>query len=69
MCGGRCAGRAVRVDGRAERLVDLLSNVMANMLDEIWEFGHTIIPRLDEAIEAQAHQCSSRLELNAHADS
>ena len=36
---------------------------MANMLDELWEFGHTIIPRLDEAIEAQATNGSSRLEL------
>ena len=44
----RC--RAVRVDDRAERCVDLLSSFNANILDEIWEFGHTIIPRLNEAI-------------------
>ena len=46
--------RAVRVDDRAERLVDLLSNVNANMLDEIWEYGHTLLPRINEAIEAAA---------------
>ena len=34
----RC--RSVRVDDRAERLVDLLSKATANMLDELWEFGH-----------------------------
>ena len=57
----RC--RAVRVDDRAEHLVDLLSNVNANMLDELWEFGHTIIPRLDEAIQALATGGPSRLDL------
>ncbi|MCY4372114.1 MAG: DUF4062 domain-containing protein [bacterium] len=45
----RC--RAVRVDPEAERVVDLLSTMNANMLDEIWEFGHSLIPSLDEAIE------------------
>ena len=44
----RC--RAVRVDPGAERVVDLLSTMNANMLDEIWEFGHSLIPHLDEAI-------------------
>lgn len=44
----RC--RSVRVDDRAERLVDLLSATNANILDEIWEFGHRILPSLDEAI-------------------
>ncbi len=48
----RC--RSVRVDERAERLVDLLANANAHMLDELWEFGHTIIPHLDKAIEALA---------------
>ena len=48
----RC--RSVRVDERAKRLVDLLSNVNANMLNELWEFGHSINPRLDEAIESLA---------------
>ncbi len=57
----RC--RAVRVDDRAERLVDLLSNANANMLHELWEYGHTIIPRLDAAIEAAAGGVPSRLEL------
>ena len=57
----RC--RSVRVDDRAERLVDLLSKATANMLDELWEFGHTIIPRLDEAIAAPAAGGPSRLEL------
>ncbi len=33
------------------------------MLDELWEFGHTIIPRLDEAIAAPAAGGPSRLEL------
>ena len=44
----RC--RAVRVDPRAERAVDLLSNINANMLDEIWDFGHRLLPHLEEAI-------------------
>ena len=57
----RC--RSVRVDDRAERLVDLLSNANANILDELWEFAHTIIPRLDKAIEAQAAGDPSDLEL------
>ena len=48
----RC--RSIRVDERAERLVDLLSDANAKMLDEIWEFGHSMIPRLDETIAAVA---------------
>lgn len=44
----RC--RAVRVDPRAERAVDLLSNINANMLNEIWDFGHRLLPHLEEAI-------------------
>ena len=46
--------RSVRVDSIARRVVDLLSNMSANMLDEIWDFGHTFIPRLEEAIETHA---------------
>ena len=57
----RC--RSVRVDERAERLVELLSNVNASMLDELWEFGHSIIPRLDEAIEASAAGGPASLDL------
>ena len=57
----RC--RAVRVDDRAEHLVDLLSNANANMLEELWELGHTIIPRLDGAIQAAAAGGPSRLDL------
>ena len=45
----RC--RAVRVDPDAARVVDLLSTTNADMLDGIWEFGHSFIPSLDEAIE------------------
>ena len=60
-CTLRC--RAVRVDDPAERLVDLLSNANANMLDEIWEFGHTLIPRINAAIEAVATGGPSRIEL------
>ena len=48
----RC--RSVRVDPIAQRAVDLLSNMNAKMLDEIWDFGHTFIPRLEEAIEKHA---------------
>ena len=55
----RC--RSVRVDERAERLVELLSNANANMLDELWEFAHTIVPRLDEAIEESAKGGPSHL--------
>ena len=57
----RC--RAVRVDEPAERLVDLLSNTNANMLDEIWEYGHTLLPRLNEAIEAAATGDPSHVDL------
>ena len=57
----RC--RSVRVDERAERLVDLLANANAHMLDELWEFGHAIIPRLDKAIEALAAGGSPDLDL------
>ena len=57
----RC--RSVRVDERAERLVHLLANANARMLDELWEFGHTIIPRLDKAIKALAAGGPSELDL------
>ena len=57
----RC--RSVRVDDRAQRLVDLLANVNAHMLDELWEFVHSIIPRLDETIEALAAGGSPDLNL------
>ena len=57
----RCC--SVRVDDRAQRLVDLLANVNAHMLDELWEFVHSITPRLDEAIEALAAGGSSDLKL------
>ena len=57
----RC--RSVRVDDRAERLVDLLANANAHMLDELWEFGHTIITRLDKAIEVLATGGPSDLNL------
>ena len=57
----RC--RSVRVDEKAERVVDLLSNVNANMLDEIWEFGHSMISRLGKAIEAQAVGDHAHLDL------
>ena len=56
----RC--RSIRVDESAERLVDLLSDANANMLDEIWEYGHTLIRRIDEAIQAHAAGGPSRLE-------
>ena len=46
--------RSVRVDPEAERAVELLANATANMLDEIWEFGHSVIPRLEEAITEHA---------------
>ena len=57
----RC--RSVRVDDRAERVVDLLANVNAPMLDELWEFAHSINPRLNEAIEALAGGGPSNLNL------
>ena len=57
----RC--RSVRVDEKAEHLVDLLANVISNMLEELWEFGHTITPRLDKAIETLASGGSADLEL------
>ena len=57
----RC--RAVRVDDRAEQLVDLLSRANANMLAELWEWGHTIIPRLDAALEALATGDPAHLDL------
>ena len=63
MHSGRCAVVRFRVDDRAERLVDLLSNANANMRDEIWEYGHTLIPRINAAIEAVATGGPSRIEL------
>ena len=57
----RC--HSVRVDERAEHLVDLLSNVNANMLNELWEFGHSVLPRLDEAIESLTAGGSTTLDL------
>ena len=57
----RC--RSVRVEERAERLVDLLSDANAKMLDEIWEFGHCIIPRLNETIVAVAAGGPSSLKM------
>ena len=33
------------------------------MLNEIWEFGHTLIPRLDEAIQALSSGGRSDLQL------
>ena len=57
----RC--RAVRVDDRAERLVDVLSTVNANMLDELWEFGHTIIPQIEAASQAADVGGPSHLKL------
>ena len=64
----RC--RSVRVDEKAERLVHLLANANEHMLQELWEFGHTIVPRLDEAIEALAAGGSPvlNLELTLTAD-
>ena len=43
--------RTVRVDPIAQRLVNALSRSNANMLDEIWEFGHTISARIDRAVQ------------------
>lgn len=57
----RC--RSVRVDERAEHLIDLLSDANANMLDEVWEFGHSMIPRIDETIAAVAAGGPARLEM------
>ena len=48
----RC--RSVRVDPEVERLVEALSNANANILEQIWDFGHGIIPRLEEAVREQA---------------
>ncbi|MXW96942.1 MAG: hypothetical protein F4110_04150 [Acidimicrobiaceae bacterium] len=46
--------RSVRVDPTVQRAAELLSNISSNMLDEIWSFGHSFIPRLEEAIETHA---------------
>ena len=58
----RC--RSVRVDPEAEPVVEALSDTNANMLDEIWEFGHNIIPRLDEAIQEHAAGGPGVVEMN-----
>ena len=42
--------RSVRVDSMARRFVEALSRSNANMLEEIWEFGHTINSLLEQAI-------------------
>ena len=57
----RC--RAVRVDDRAVHLVDLVSRANANMLDELWEWGHEIIARLDTALAALAAGDAAHLDL------
>ena len=48
----RC--RSVRVDPEARRAVVLLSNGTANILNEIWDFGHELLPRIEAAITAHA---------------
>lgn len=45
---------SIRVDPEAERAVELLANATANMRDEIWEFGQSVIPRLEELIAEHA---------------
>ena len=57
----RC--RSIRVDGFAERLVDLLSSTNGNMLDEIWEFGHTLLPRIEDAISSSIPGGSTHIDL------
>ena len=44
----RC--RSVRVDDRAKGVVKALSELNSQILDELWEFGQTMINRIDEAI-------------------
>ena len=48
----RC--RSVRVDPHARRSVELLSVTNANMLNEIWEYGHTFTSRMEEVIRAHS---------------
>lgn len=57
----RC--RAARVDERAERLVHLLSQLNVNMREETWEYGHQILSRIDEALQAPDTGETVRLEL------
>lgn len=57
----RC--RAVRVDSRAERVIDLLSKGNASTLNEIWDYGHRFIPTLDEGIKEHAAGRSSTVDL------
>jgi hypothetical protein len=45
----RC--RSVGVDLVARRAADLVSDASATILDGIWEFGHTFLPRVEEAID------------------
>ena len=56
--------RSVRVDPDAERVVEALSNANANMRKEIWDFGHSIIPRIDEAIREHAAGGPGVIEMN-----
>lgn len=48
----RC--RSVRVEPGAEHAADLLSNINANMLDEIWDFGHQVLPDVEAAVKKHA---------------
>ncbi len=57
----RC--RSVRVDPRAERVIDLLSKGNANTLNEIWDYGHRFIPTLDKAIREHAAGSTSTVDL------
>lgn len=58
----RC--RSSRVDERAERLVDLLSNTNANLLDEIWDFGHEFSNRFDRAVNESADEDPIVIKMN-----
>lgn len=58
----RC--RSVRTDPRAARTIEALSNINANMLDEIWEYGHTFIDRLNEAQEAHERGGSKTVDMS-----
>lgn len=55
--------RSIRVDESAQRFVYLQSDANSNMLKKIWEFGHTLIPRLDEAILALSSGGPTDLQL------
>ena len=62
----RC--RSVRVHPKAERVIDLFSKGNESMLNDIWDFGHSMIPSLDKGIREHAAGGSSEIVMTLTLD-